>query len=244
MRDELETLEKELKRKAPKPKPAVRKQTLSKAMEAFDRRHQGLSLQPRQTGQEVNVMSWLKNRIHFLQPRFLVAACALCLAVAGGAVIYWLLTWSTEPAETSQVARLEPEPSAAPARASPSSPPKKLPRPRPPVIPPVASPHRRRHKSRPVRSAKEAVPASPTAAEPAPVAATEDVTVEVPSEKAVLGIGSRHDHRCGSQPAGCACRCPACSSPAATASRSPGSPRGSQVAPRAPPWESSPPQDP
>ena len=37
MRDELERLEKELKRRAPKPKPEVRKQTLSKAVEAFDR---------------------------------------------------------------------------------------------------------------------------------------------------------------------------------------------------------------
>ena len=81
MRDELETFENELKRTAPKPKPAVRKQTLSKAMEAFDRHHQGLSVQPRQTGQEVNVMSWLKNRIHPLQPR--VSGGCLC-PVPGG----------------------------------------------------------------------------------------------------------------------------------------------------------------
>ena len=114
MRDELERLEKELKRKAPKPNPAVRKQTLSKAMETFDRHHQGLSVQPRQTGQEANVMSWLKQRIHPLQLRYVAAACALCLAVGGGAASYWLLTWSTEPAETSQVARLEPELSEAP----------------------------------------------------------------------------------------------------------------------------------
>ena len=123
MRDELETFENELKRTAPKPKPAVRKQTLSKAMEAFDRHHQGLSVQPRQTGQEVNVMSWLKNRIHPLQPRYLVAACALCLAVAGAAVIYWLPASSTEPAETSQVAKLQPEPSAAPAAGESLKPP-------------------------------------------------------------------------------------------------------------------------
>ena len=187
MRDELETLEKELKRKAPKPKPAVRKQTLSKAMEAFDRRHQGLSVQPRQTGQEVNVMSWLKNRIHFLQPRFLVAACALCLAVAGGAGAYWLLTWSTEPAETSQVARLEPEPPAAPATGESLRPPEEA----APTAAAGDSPVAESVPAPPQKpagpSAKVAVPSSPTA-EPTPVSATQDVTVEVPSEKAVLGI--------------------------------------------------------
>ena len=138
MRDELETFENELKRTAPKPKPAVRKQTLSKAMEAFDRHHQGLSVQPRQTGQEVNVMSWLKNRIHPLQPRVLVAACALCLAVAGVAVIYWLPASSTEPAETSQVARLQPEPSAAPAAGESLKPPEETARAEATGHPPVA----------------------------------------------------------------------------------------------------------
>ena len=68
-------------------------------------------------------MSWLKNRIHPLQPRVLVAACALCLAVAGAAVIYWLPASSTEPAETSQVAKLQPEPSAAPAAGESLKPP-------------------------------------------------------------------------------------------------------------------------
>ena len=186
MRDELETLEKELKRKAPKPKPAVRKQTLSKAMEAFDRHHQGLSVQPRQTGQEVNVMSWLKNRIHPLQPRYLVAACALCLVLALGAASYWVLTWSTEPTDPSKTAGLSYEPWPDPAEggslepleeASPAEaagdPPAGQSAPAPPERP--AS-----------RSAKVATPAQDAAAEPAPVAATEGVTVDVTGEVSVL----------------------------------------------------------
>ena len=186
MRDELETLEKELKRKAPKPKPAVRKQTLSKAMEAFDRHHQGLSLQPRQTGQEVNVMSWLKNRIHPLQPRYLVAACALCLVLALGAASYWVLTWSTEPTDPSKTAGLSYEPWPDPAEggslepleeASPAEaagdPPAGQSAPAPPERPAG-------------RSAKVATPAQDAAAEPAPVAATEGVIVDVTGEVSVL----------------------------------------------------------
>ena len=186
MRDELETLEKELKRKAPKPKPAVRKQTLSKAMEAFDRHHQGLSVQPRQTGQEVNVMSWLKNRIHPLQPRYLVAACALCLVLALGAASYWVLTWSTEPTDPSKTAGLSYEPWPDPAEggslepleeASPAEaagdPPAGQSAPAPPERPAG-------------RSAKVATPAQDAAAEPAPVAATEGVTVDVTGEVSVL----------------------------------------------------------
>ena len=188
MRDELETLEKELKRKAPKPKPAVRKQTLSKAMEAFDRHHQGLSLQPRQTGQEVNVMSWLKNRIHPLQPRYLVAACALCLAVTGVAVIYWLPVSSTEPVENSQVARLQPEPSAAPAAGESLKPPEETARAAAASHPPVAESAPAAPEKPAGRSAKEATQAPAAAAEPAPVAATEGVTVEVPSEAPVLSM--------------------------------------------------------
>ena len=186
MRDELETFENELKRTAPKPKPAVRKQTLSKAMEAFDRHHQGLSVQPRQTGQEVNVMSWLKNRIHPLQPRVLVAACALCLAVAGVAVIYWLPASSTEPAETSQVAKLQPEPSAAPAAGESLKPPEEAAPAEAASHPPVAESTPAPPEKPASPSAKVATPAPAAAAEPAPVAATEGVTVEVPSEGAVL----------------------------------------------------------
>ena len=188
MRDELETFENELKRTAPKPKPAVRKQTLSKAMEAFDSHHQGLSLQPRQTGQEVNVMSWLKNRIHPLQPRVLVAACALCLAVAGVAVIYWLPASSTEPAETSQVAKLQPEPSAAPAAGESLKPPEETARAAATGHPPVAESAPAPPEKPASPSAKEATQAPATAAEPAPMAAAEGVTVEVPSEVSVLSM--------------------------------------------------------
>ena len=186
MRDELESLEKELKRRAPEPKPQVRKQTLSKAMEAFDRQHQGLSVEPRQTGQEVNVMSWLKNRIHFLQPRYLVAACALCLVLALGAASYWVLTWSTEPTDPSKTAGLSYEPWPDPAEggslepleeASPAEaagdPPAGQSAPAPPERPAG-------------RSAKVATPAQDAAAEPAPVAATEGVTVDVTGEVSVL----------------------------------------------------------
>ena len=188
MRDELERLEKELKRRAPKPNPAVRKQTLSKAMEAFDRQHQGLSVEPRQTGQEVNVMSWLKNRIHPLQLRYVAAACALCLAVGGGAAGYWLLTWSTEPAATSQVAGLEPEPSDAPLAGESRKPPEEAGLAESAGPPPVAESAPAPPVDPANRPAKVAPPASPTATEPAPMAATEGVTVEAPSEKAVLGI--------------------------------------------------------
>ena len=111
----------------------------------------------------------------------------LFLAVAGGAATYWLLTLSTEPAETGQVARLEPEPSAAPATGESLRPPEEA---APtaaagdsPVAESVPAPPQK-----PVGpSAKVAVPSSPTA-EPTPVAATEAVTVDAPSEKAVLGV--------------------------------------------------------
>lgn len=186
MRDELETLEKELKRRAPKPKPEVRKQTLSKAMEAFDQHHQGLSVQPRQTGQEVNVMSWLKQRIHPLQLRYVAAACALCLAVGGGAASYWLLTWSTGPVETGQVARLEPDPPAVPAAGQSIEPRGEVTQGEPPHDPPVAESPPAPPEKPARRSAKEATQASPTGSEPAPVAATEGVTVEVTGEVSTL----------------------------------------------------------
>ena len=186
MRDELETLEKELKRTAPKPKPAVRKQTLSKAMEAFDRHHQGLSVQPRQTGQEVNVMSWLKNRIHPLQPRYLVAALRCAWRLPGSAVIYWLPVSPTEPAETRQIARLQPEPSAASAAGESLKPPQETARGEAASHPPVAESAPALPEKPAGRSAKEAAQAQDADAEPAPVAATEGVTVDVPSEGAVL----------------------------------------------------------
>ena len=186
MRDELETLEKELKRKAPKANPAVRKQTLSKAMETFDRHHQGLSLQPRQTGQEVNVMSWLKNRIHPLQPRYLVAACALCLVLAMGAASYWVLTWSTEPTDPSKTAGLSYEPWPDPAAGETLKPPEE-------AVPAEAAGDPPAGQSAPApperpagRSAKVAAQAPAAAAEPAPVAATEGVTVDVTGEVSVL----------------------------------------------------------
>ena len=182
MRDELERLEKELKRRAPKPSPEAKKQILSKAMEAFDGHHQGLSVQPRQTGQEVKIMSWLKQRIHPLQLRYVAAACALCLAVGGGAFTYWLSTGSGEPAETSQVARLEPEP--APALAEGES--VELPEEDVPADAAGPAPAAESAPAPPEqpggRTAKVAVPASPAAAGPAPVAATEGVTAQVTSE--------------------------------------------------------------
>ncbi len=189
MRDELERLEKELKRGAPEPNPAVRKQTHSKAMEAFDRHHQGLSVQPRQTGQEVNIMSWLKQKIHPMQLRYVAAACALCLAVGGGAAGYWLLTLSTEPAETSQVARLEPEPSEAAATGDSLKPPEEASQAEASGPPPVAESAPAQPEKPAPRPAKEAAQ-SPKAAEPAPVAATEGVAVEAPSQGPVLSMES------------------------------------------------------
>ena len=182
MRNELEELEKELKRRTPKPKPEVRKQALSKAMEAFDRHHQGLSVEARQTGQEVNIMSWLKQRIHPLQLRYAAAACALCLAVGAGTGGYWLLTRSTEPAETGQVARLEPAPATAPDEREPSMPPEEAAAVEAAGPPPVADSAPAPPQEPAGPSARATTPAPPAAAEPAPVAATEGVTLESAGE--------------------------------------------------------------
>ena len=185
MRDELERLESELKRAAPEPKAEVRKQTFSKAMEAFDRHRQGLSLQPRQTGQEVNIMSWLKQRIHPLQLRYAAAACALCLAVGGGAVAYWLLIGSTEPAGTGQVARLESESPAPPAAAESLKPQEDTGQAEAAGDPPSAAPA---PSATPVGpSTKETRPAPAAVAEPAPVVTTEGVAVDVGGQASVLG---------------------------------------------------------
>ena len=186
MRDELERLEKELKQRAPKPKREAKRQTLSKAMEAFDKHHQGLSVQPRQTGQEVKIMSWLKQRIHPLQLSHVAAACALCLVLAGGAATYWLLTGSTESSETAQVARLEPEP--APSLAEGES--LELPEEDVPADAGGPAPAAESAPAPPEqpagRTAKVAVPDSPAAAEPAPVTATEGATVQVTGEVSAL----------------------------------------------------------
>ena len=188
MRDELERLEKELKREAPKPNPEAKKQTLSKAMQAFDRHHQGLSVQPRQTGQEAKIMSWLKQRIQPLQLRYLAAACALCLAVGGSAFTYWLLTGSTEPAETSRVARLESGPGAARAEGDSFEPPEED----APAVATGSSPVAESAPAPPQkptgRAAEVAARGPATGADPAPVAATERVTVEAPSQGAVLSM--------------------------------------------------------
>ena len=127
-------------------------------------------------------MSWLKQRIHPLQLRYVAAACALCLAVGGGAFTYWLSTGSGEPAETSQVARLEPEPAPALAAGESLEPPEE-------DVPAEAAGPAPAAESAPAppeqpggRTAKVAVPASPAAAGPAPVAATAGVTAQVTSE--------------------------------------------------------------
>ena len=186
MKDELERLEKELKRRPPEPKPEAKKQTLSRAMEAFERHHQGLSVQPRQTGQEVEIMSWLKQKIHPLQLRYVAAACALCLAVGGGAATYWLFNGSGDPAEISRIAKLEPEPAPALAAGESVEPPEE-------DAPAEAAGPGPAAESAPAppeqpggRAAKVAVPTSPAAAEPTPAAATEGVTVQVASEAPAL----------------------------------------------------------
>lgn len=188
MRDELETLENELKRTAPEPKPEVRKQTLSKAMEAFDGHHQGLSLQPRQTGQEVNIMSWLKQRIHPLQLRHVAAACALCLAVGGGAASYWLFTWSTEPVETSQVARLEPETSAAPAAGESLQPSEEAAQAEAPSDPPAVESAPAAPQKPAGPPAQKATQSLAAAAESARVVGTEGVTGEVTAPPVTPGV--------------------------------------------------------
>ena len=186
MRDELERLEKELKRRAPKLKPEAKKQAHSRAMEAFEKHHQGLSVQPRQTGQEVEIMSWLKQRIHPLQLRYVAAACAMCLAVGGGAATYWLFNGFGDPAEISRIAKLEPEPAPALAAGESLAPPEEdapaeAAGPAPAAESAPAPPEQPRG-----RTAKVAVPTSSATAEPTPAAATEGVTVQVTSEAATL----------------------------------------------------------
>ena len=188
MRDELERLEKELKRRPPKPNPEAKKQTLSKAMEAFDGHHQGLPVQPRQTGQEVTIMSWLKQRIHPLQLRYVAAACALCLAVGGAAATYWLITRSTEPAGTSQVAKLEPKPAAAPAESEALEPAEEGAPAEAAGSPPVAESAPAPPQKPTGRAARVVAKAPGTSADPAPVVATEAITVEAPSQGAVLSM--------------------------------------------------------
>ena len=129
-------------------------------------------------------MSWLKQRIHPLQLRYVAAACALCLAVGGGAVAYWLLTWSSEPAGTSQVARLESESPATPATGALYSPEEtgqaKVAGDPPEAAPaPAAKP--------PSPSARASIQAPDAAAEPARVVETEGVNLDVPGEASVRG---------------------------------------------------------
>ncbi len=188
MRDELERLEKELKRRPPTPNPEAKKQTLSKAMEAFDEHHQGLPVQPRQTGQEVNIMSWLKQRIHPLQLRYAAAACALCLAVGGAAATYWLITRSTEPAGTSQVAKLEPKPAAAPAESESLEPAKEDAPAEAGGSPPGAEAAPAPAQKPTGRTARVVAKAPGASADPAPVVKTEAITVEAPSQEAVLSM--------------------------------------------------------
>ncbi|MCE2515872.1 MAG: von Willebrand factor type A domain-containing protein [Acidobacteria bacterium] len=134
-------------------------------------------------------MSWLKQRIHPLQLRYVAAACALCLVLAAGGAGYWLLTWSTEPAETGQVARLEPEPSEAAATGDSLKPPEEASQAEASGPPPVAESAPAQPEKPAPRPAKEAAQ-SPKAAEPAPVAATEGVAVEAPSQGPVLSMES------------------------------------------------------
>ena len=184
MRDELERLEKELKRRPPKPKSEAKKQTLSKAMETFDRHHQGLSVQPRQTGQEVKIMSWLKQRVHPLRLRYVAAACALCLAVGGSAATYWLITRSTESAETSQIARLEPELPATPAAPDALESPEETERATAAGDAPVALPEPPAKPASPSARASTQVPDA--TAEPARVVETEGAIVGVSGEVSTL----------------------------------------------------------
>lgn len=135
-------------------------------------------------------MSWLKKRIHPLQLRYVAAACALCLVLAGSSFTYWLITRSTEPAETSQVARLEPESPAAPGARKSSMPPAEASPAEAAGPPPVAKSVSAPPETPAQPSAEEPAQAPITAAEPAPVATTEGVTVEVTGEVSTLGTES------------------------------------------------------
>ncbi len=127
-------------------------------------------------------MSWLKQRIHPLQLRVVAAACGLCLVLAGGAFTYWLLTGSTEPAETSQVARLEPEPAPAAAEGGALKPRRDTSATVTAADPPSAEPAPAPPKEPALPPAKPATPAPAAAAEPAPVVATEGASLEAPSQ--------------------------------------------------------------
>ena len=131
-------------------------------------------------------MSWLKQRIHPLQLRYVAAACALCLAVGGGAATYWLFNGSGDPAEISRIAKLEPEPAPALAAGESLEPPEED-APAEDAGPGPAAESAPAPPEQPGgRAAKVAVPTSPATAEPTPAAATEGVTVQVTSEAATL----------------------------------------------------------
>lgn len=130
-------------------------------------------------------MSWLKQRIHPLQLRYVAAACALCLAVGGGAFTYWLLTGSGDPAEISQVARLEPEPSAAHAAGELLKPLEEASPPEAAADPPSAESAPAPLEKPAGQTPRASIPAPAAAPEPAPVTATE-AAAEAPSEAAVL----------------------------------------------------------
>ena len=123
-------------------------------------------------------MSWLKQRIHPFQLRYVAAACALCLAAGGGAGAYWLLNWSTEPVETSQVARLEPEPSAAPETGESLQPPEEAAQAEAPSDPPAAESAPAPPQIPGGPPAEKATQAPAAAAQSARVVETEGVTGE------------------------------------------------------------------
>lgn len=131
-------------------------------------------------------MSWLKQRIHPLQLRYVAAAFALCLAVGGGAATYWLITGSGDPMETGQVARLEPGPPVAQAARESSMSPEETSPPEAAGPAPVADSTLAPQEKPDRQPAKAAAPTPAAADEPSPVAATEGATLEGTSRAAAL----------------------------------------------------------
>ena len=113
---------------------------------------------------------------------YVAAACGLCLVLAGGAFTYWLLTGSTEPAETNQVAKLEPEPAPAAAEGGALKPPRDTSATVTAADPPSAEPAPAAQEEPARRPAKAATPAPAAAVEPSPAAATEGAGIEAPSQ--------------------------------------------------------------
>ena len=141
-------------------------------------------------------MSWLKQRIHPLQLRYVAAACALCLAV-GGSAAHLLADHPvrTEPDGNQPGCQAGARTSGGSLpKASPLSPPRTTSRRMPAVLRLQPSPRRHLPNNRPAVPTRWRSRPRPLPAEPTPGVATERATVEAPSQGAVLSMEDPCDY--------------------------------------------------